>query len=138
MNRTSTIEWTFNESSKTIWRVVTDNQEYAWRSDLERIESSSPQEFTEYYRGGGATEFHIIAKEETKFYAFELSNKLFTGKWEGRFVSLAEQQTTMIFTESLDFKNPLIYLLSFFMLNLKKMQTTYMKDLENKLKAKTK
>lgn len=134
MNRKSTIEYTLRHNISTVWRVVIDNNNYAWRSDVMRIEILSPTDFIEYYKDGGQTEFKIVTKRQKSHYQFAMKNKIFTGKWVGEFIEVDENTTKLFFTEDINFKNPLFYILSFFMINLKTLQLAYMKDLEKELK----
>ncbi|MDH6365592.1 hypothetical protein M2139_002597 [Enterococcus sp. PF1-24] len=137
MNRTSTLEWNFEKNIATLWQIVTDNTDYTWRSDLKELISTSPNQFTEYYQDGGETHFTVSEKEAEKRYAFAMDNQFFQGKWLGEFVKIDENTTKLIFTEELHFKNPFIYVLSFFMIKLKKIQKNYMLDLEKRLAKET-
>lgn len=43
----------YNSNIKAVWNVVTNNKDYKWRSDIERIEVlNEGKEFIEYYKGG--------------------------------------------------------------------------------------
>jgi hypothetical protein len=86
--------------------------------------------FREHYTAGGTTDFVITQKQPDKIYTFEMSNQLFSGNWIGKFVEVTPKETLLIFTEEINFRYPWFYILSFFMMSLKKMQTTYMIDLE--------
>ena len=52
--RSSTITATFDTNIETIWNISTNNKDYFWRSDLERIEMIDELTFIEYSRGGFA------------------------------------------------------------------------------------
>jgi hypothetical protein len=135
MNRKSIIECKLKHGVSEVWRVVTDNRNYSWRSDIKSIKILSATSFTEQYKDGGQTEFTIISKEENRLYQFEMNNKLFSGRWVGEFFEMDDTSTKLVFTEYIYFKNPLFYMLSFFMVNLKKIQETYMKDLKKELES---
>ena len=58
--RMSQLTAEFASDIETVWDAVTDNSNYDWRSDLERIEvSEDGGSFTEYTKGGFSTHFTI-------------------------------------------------------------------------------
>lgn len=133
MKRNSTIQWKIPANVEKVWGIVTNNQDVDWRSDVEYLEIISEHVFVEHFKGGGQTTFTIIAKEVNQLYAFQMENKFFQGEWVGRFEKVSSQETWLNFSEEINIKNPIIYILSFFMLNLKKMQQTYMEDLQRRV-----
>lgn len=135
--RTSEITAYFNSDIKAVWKAVTNNSEYKWRSDVEKIEIlNDGQEFVEYYKNGGNTKFIITKKDEYKQYEFDMENKMFTGFWTGQFSETEKGGTKIVFTENILIKNPVIRFLSYFVMDLKKMQNTYILDLKNHLGEK--
>ncbi|MFQ7552017.1 MAG: SRPBCC family protein [Blautia marasmi] len=57
-------------SAEQVWKVVTDNKHYGWRSDLSRIEEMGDgKTFVEYTKSGFPTTFTI-----TKRYRFVSMN----------------------------------------------------------------
>lgn len=133
--KSSTITAEFSSEIETVWNIVTNNKEYHWRSDLEKIEISDDEKsFIEYTRDGFETKFIIINKIPFKQYEFKMENKKFTGHWSGLFGKNASGGTKIVFTENIRMKNPILKLLSYFFLNLKKMQETYIADLKKRLK----
>lgn len=133
MRRKSTLERNFNFNIAKVWEVVTDNSDYSWRTDLEKIEIKNQNNFIEIYKTGGKTEFEVIEKTEYKTYSFQMRNKFFYGGWNGEFIEINPDETKLIFTENLKFSNFFIYIVSFFAINLKKMQKDYFDDLERRL-----
>lgn len=133
MKRNSTIQWKIPANVEKVWEIVTNNQDVGWRSDVEHLEIISEQVFVEHFKGGGQTTFTIVAKEVNQLYAFQMENKFFQGEWVGRFKKVSSEETLLNFSEEIDIKNPIIYFLSFLMMNLKKMQRTYMEDLERRI-----
>lgn len=133
MNRISTIEWDMPHSIKRVWETVTDNKDFSWRSDLEKIEIKTETKFTEITKSGEKTEFEIIEKKPYEIYKFKMGNNFFQGDWTGKFIEITPESTKLIFTEELNIKNPIIWLLSFFMMKLHQIQKTYMEDLQEKL-----
>ena len=72
-------------SVSALWRVVTDNENSGWRSDLSRIEVLDERRFVEYTAKGYLTFFTITALEPCKRYAFDMENGNMKGRWEGFF-----------------------------------------------------
>ncbi|WP_265455527.1 hypothetical protein [Enterococcus sp. HY326] len=133
MKRSSKIEWVINCDVAKIWAVVTNNTDYRWRTDLKEIQTLSETEFIEVSSDGTQTAFRITKKVEHQEYCFAMNNKLFSGEWIGKFTPMPDGFTKLDFIEQIEIANPLIYILSFPMLNLKKFQRSYMTDLEKKL-----
>ena len=61
-------------SVSALWRVVTDNTDSGWRSDLSRIEVLDERRFVEYTTKGYPTHFTVTAFEPCKHYAFDMEN----------------------------------------------------------------
>ena len=67
-----------------VWDVVTDVRRYPdWRSDVERVEVPSAQEFWEYTRGGYVTKFTITKEETGRRWELAMENDNMTGHWVG-------------------------------------------------------
>lgn len=127
----STIEAVFNSDIKKVWDTVTDNKNFAWRSDLSKIEvSADGSKFYEYTNDGYKTEFVIKLKKLYERYEFDMNNKNMDGHWIGVFIKNGNG-TKIVFTEEVNVKNPVMNLLagSF----LKKQQSTYIADLRKAL-----
>lgn len=132
--RISEVTAYFNSNIKSVWNVVTNNSDYKWRSDIKKIEIlNSGKEFIEYTNSGNATRFIITKKIEYNEYEFNMENKMFTGFWNGHFSETETGGTKIIFKENILIKNPIINVLSYFLMDLKKMQNTYISDLKKKL-----
>lgn len=133
--KTSVLTAEFRSNLETVWNVVTNLSDTAWRSDLDHVEiQKNNSTFTEVSKGGVATRFTITEKEPFKRYAFTMQNRFFTGNWLGTFQSLENGGTKIVFEEKLQMRNPVLRLVSIFM-NLKKMQELYASDLRKKLGA---
>lgn len=132
--RISEITAYFNSNIESVWNVVTNNRDYKWRSDIERIEIlNDKKEFIEYTHSGNATKFIITKNNKYSEYGFNMENKMFTGFWNGYFSETETGGTKIIFKENIFIKNPIIKILSYFLMDLKKMQNTYILDLKRKL-----
>lgn len=137
MKRKSIYKQNLKYNVTEVFDAVTNNRETSWRSDLERTEIISEKEFREVFKNGNVTEFYVTKLESNTFYQFEMKNKFFEGTWDGCFKKIAEEETEIIFSEEIEIFNLGIYLLSFFILNLKKIQKQYVSDLVSYL-GKTK
>lgn len=127
----STITEIFQADIKTVWNKVTDNGDWTWRSDIERIEVlDGGVKFIEYTKDGFATTFTITRKEAYSQYEFDIENKNMTGHWKGLFQETANG-IRITFTEEIIPKNPVMKL--FVGGYLKKQQRRYVEDLKRAL-----
>ncbi len=116
---------------QTVWNIITNNNDYSWRSDLSKIEVISETKFIEYDKNNFETAF-IITKKEPYQYEFDIDNKNIKGHWIG---ILTEQnnQTILDFTEKIEVSNIVMKLMA--KGYLKKQQQKYINDLNKKLKT---
>ena len=91
---------------KTVWDIVTDNENFEWRSDLSKIEIIDENRFDEYTRDEFVTHFRITAKEPYREYRFDMENQNMRGHWSGIFES-CDDGTQITFTEQVQVKNPI-------------------------------
>ncbi len=132
--RKSNIIATFNANVSTVWDVVTNNEKYSWRSDLSKIEIlDDGNKFIEYTKDGFTTYFTITTKQEYERYEFDLENNNMKGHWIGIFTTTENGGTKIDFTEEIHIKNPLMEILSYIFMNLRKIQETYIMDLKKEL-----
>ncbi len=118
---------------KLVWEIVTDNVNYAWRSDLSKIEVLDETRFDEYTKNGFVTHFCITAKEPCREYRFDMENQNMRGRWKGIFEDCGGM-TRITFTEEVQAKNPVMNL--FLKGYLKKQQAAYMRDLQKAVAEK--
>ena len=130
--RVSKIEKELAYNIQVIWDVVTNNDDYIWRSDVKKIEKISNNKFVEYGKNY-QIEFEIITFNEPVLYEFKMKSNIYTGVWRGEFIEISSERTKMVFTEKINFNNIFLKLLSYLMLNLEKLQEKYFEDLKNKL-----
>lgn len=127
----STIISNFSSKLEDVWKVVTDNTVYTWRSDLRKIKISDDEKsFTEITKDGFETEFTITLKKPYERYEFNMKNKNMTGHWIGIF-SKDGSGTKIEFIEQVETTNPIMNL--FVKSYLKKQQATYVADLKKAL-----
>lgn len=126
----SNIKASFNSDIQKTWKTVTSLEEYAWRSDLSKIEVVNEKQFIEYTNDGYATTFTITATEPCKRWEFDMENENIKGHWIGIFTTNGEQ-TEIDFTEDVSAKK--IFMKPFVKSYLKKQQTQYISDLKKAL-----
>lgn len=132
--RKSNITAVFNADIETVWNIVTDNSNYSWRSDLSKIEQADDgKTFTEFAKEGFETTFTITVKEPCTHYEFDMNNNNFTGHWIGIFSKTENNGTKIDFAEEIRITIPVMEILSYLFMNLKKMQLTYIRDLKHTL-----
>lgn len=127
----SNIKATFQSDIQSVWEVVTSLENYAWRSDLGKIEVKNENQFIEYTKDGYATTFTVTKEEPYERWEFDMENDNMKGHWTGVFMQ-ENGQTEIDFTEDVTAKK--LFLKPFVKLYLKKQQSLYVKDLTKALK----
>ena len=127
----SSIKKQFSCDKNKLWDVITDNNNYSWRSDLSKIEIIDNTHFVEYTKNNFPTYFTITSKIKLEEYKFDIENKNLKGKWIGVFKELPNGTIELDFTEEIEGNNFIMKLLA--KLYLKSQQKRYMRDLEKEL-----
>ncbi len=127
----SNIKKEFNCGIEKLWDIITDNNKYAWRSDLSKIDITDDKHFIEYAKNNYPTYFTITSKEYLKEYKFDIENSNIKGKWIGLFKELPNGNVELDFTEEIETNNFIMKLLA--KSYLKSMQKRYMRDLEKEI-----
>lgn len=122
----SQIKAVFNRDVKKIWEIVTSLENYAWRSDLGKIEILNDRQFVEYTKSGYTTNFTITVKDPCKRYELDMENSNIKGHWTGLFTQKGNQ-TEVEFTESVTAKK--IFMKPLIKSYLKRQQSLYISDL---------
>ena len=130
----SEISAQFNSDIKRVWDVVTNSEDYSWRSDIKKIEILDHGDaFVEHGKNNIKTTFYITKKVKYDSYEFKMENKNIFGTWKGHFFTTENGGTKIVFTEEIFVKNPVMRILSHLFMNLSKMQAAYINDLRIKL-----
>ncbi len=127
----SNIKKEFSCDIEKLWRIITDNTKFSWRSDLSKIEIIDDEHFIEYTKNNYPTYFTITSKLHLKEYKFDIENTNIKGKWIGIFKKLDNGNVLLNFTEEIETNNIIIKLLA--KSYLKREQRRYIKDLEREL-----
>lgn len=126
----STIKATFHCDIENVWKIVTDLENYAWRSNLSRIEITGKNTFTEYTTDGFSTDFTVTANERFSRWEFDLENANISGHWTGVFIPNGNT-TNIEFTENVTAKK--FFMKPLLKTFLKKQQARYIEDLRRAL-----
>ena len=110
-----------------VWKIVTDVENYTWRSDLSKTEILNETQFVEITKEGYATTFTITVVEPHKRWEFDMENSNMKGHWTGVFVPKGEE-TEIDFTEDVTAKKLLMK--PFVKTYLKKQQAQFISDLK--------
>ena len=118
-------------SAEQVWKVITDNKNYNWRSDLSRIEEMGDgKTFVEYTKNGYPTTFTITRKVPFSRYEFDMENENMRGHWTG-LLRESGNGTEIDFTEEVEMKKPFMKFAA--NMYLKKQQKKYAEDLKKEL-----
>lgn len=114
-----------------LWDVVTSLEDYAWRSDLSRIEVTGKNNFIEYTTDGKATYYTVTAEEPYKKWEFTMENTDIKGTWVCTF-SEEDGRAAVKFTGNIRAKK--FYLNPLLKSYMKKHNKRYTQDLKKALK----
>lgn len=123
----SNIKATISCDIQMVWKIVTDVENYSWRSDLSRTEILDEKQFVEYTKDGYATTFTVTVEEPYKRWEFDMENGNMKGHWTGIFIPKGGE-TEVDFTEAVTAKK--FFMKPFVKLYLKKQQKLFVSDLE--------
>lgn len=126
----SNIKTVLSADISKVWDVVTDVENYSWRSDLSRMELLEKNQFVEYTKKGYPTTFTITASVPYERWEFDMENSNMKGHWIGIFKPKGEK-TEIEFTENVTVKK--IFLRPFIKRYLRRQQALFVADLEKAL-----
>lgn len=128
----SKIRATFQCDVQKTWDTVTSLKNYAWRSDLSKVEVLNEKQFIEHTKEGFKTTFTITASEPCKRWEFDMENDNIKGHWVGVF-SHNDEGTAIDFTEYVTAKK--FFMKPFVKGYLKKQQSAYIDDLKREVES---
>jgi len=128
----------YNISQKRLFDVVTNNKDYAYRSDIKDIvilnKEGKKQTWKEIKKNGQEIIFRTRKVIPHSYYEFEIVEANgFKGYWTGEFKSKGEDRSELIATEHIVIPNPFIRLLSYIFVDIGKQMETFQKDLSDKV-----
>lgn len=130
--RTKTKQCILNAPVDVVFAIVTNNQEWHYRSsldDLEIIRTQGDIEEWEETANGITIRFKTLEKRPHSFYSFEMDSKMFTGKWQASFEPMEGGKTLFTATEKIEYKNLFFRLVGYAFMDLNKFMTTYQEEL---------
>ena len=108
--KTSVITAYFPVGPEAVWRAVTDNEHFGWRSDLSAMSvSEDGDSFTELSSDGIRTQFKITCRQPCRRYELELRSRSMTGRRSGLFAAEGSG-TRVTFAERVWISNPFLRL----------------------------
>lgn len=135
--RTVSRQCIFPVTPEVLYSIVTDNEEWEYRSSLENlviIEKNGEYEtWDEITKDGAVIHFRTKDKKPHSFYSFEMDSKMFSGYWTATFQPVNNGETLFIATEYISVKNPFIKTLSYLFFDIGKLMDDYQNDLRSKI-----
>ncbi|BDD06913.1 SRPBCC family protein [Aureibacter tunicatorum] len=129
-----------NAPLERVWDTVTDIANQGdWRSDLEYVkvieDTNGKLIWEEKPCKGKSILFEEVEKVDCSTYRIKIIESSFNeGHWIGRF-SFNHNQTTFISRECIIIKNPMVRLMSYFIISVDKLVETYQQDLKEFLET---
>lgn len=130
--RTETKQCILNAPVDVVFAIVTNNQEWHYRSsldDLEIIRTQGDIEEWEETANGVTIRFKTLEKRPHSFYSFEMDSKMFAGEWQATFEPMEGDKTLFTATEKIEYKNLFYRLVGYAFMDLNKFMTTYQEEL---------
>lgn len=130
--RTETKQCILNAPVDAVFAIVTNNQEWHYRSsldDLEIIRTQGGIEEWEETANGATIRFKTLEKRPHSFYSFEMDSKMFTGEWQATFKPMEGGKTLFTAIEKIEYKNLFYRLVGYAFMDLNKFMTTYQEEL---------
>ena len=130
--RTETKQCILNAPVDAVFAIVTNNQEWHYRSSLDDLEIICTQgdlEEWEETTHGVTIRFKTLEKRPHSFYSFEMDSKMFTGEWQATFEPMEGGKTLFTATEKIEYKNLFYRLVGYAFMDLNKFMTTYQEEL---------
>jgi len=130
----------FDVSPEELFKVVTNNDDWKYRSDLESLNiidrKGDIEVWEETGKGGNVIRFTTREKVPYSLYSFDMESKMFSGYWTAEFEEADTGKTLFTATEYIRIRNPFIKSLSYLFFDIGKLMETYQTDLGNKLKTR--
>lgn len=130
--RTETKQCILNAPVDVVFDIVTNNQEWHYRSsldDLEIIRTQGDIEEWEETTNDVTIRFKTLEKRPHSFYSFEMDSKMFTGEFRATFEPMEGGKTLFTATEKIEYKNLFYRLVGYAFMDLNKFMTTYQEEL---------
>lgn len=127
----------FNVSPETLYNIVTNNDSWQYRTDLQNLiiveRNGDTEIWNEISKNGDTIRFKTKEKIPYSFYSFDMESKLFTGYWTGSFEPTENGGTLFTATEYIRVKNPFVKTLSYLFFDVRKLMQIYQDNLRIKV-----
>lgn len=80
--------------------------------------------------------FITVEKREPDYYAFKMEHQLFHGTWTAELEAISANRTLFTATENIRYKNPIIRLIAYALMDLDTAMQTYQDDLDKELRRR--
>lgn len=139
LHRVETYTSTYNSSPKDVYEALVDNTNWQHRRGLKGLILKSREgdieTWDEVQKNGQVISFKTIEKRPYSYYSIKMSGPIFEGVWFAELIEVDSQTTELRATENIKIKHPIIRLLSYLFLDLKKQMISFQNDLQDKLSA---
>ncbi|MDH6533879.1 hypothetical protein D0T51_02600 [Parabacteroides sp. 52] len=130
----------FSSCPEKVYKLVTNNEEYAYRSDVQEVRilerKGDFEVWEEVALRGNVMLFRTKEKIPYTFYSLSMEGNLFTGYWTATFKETEEGGTLFTATEYIRIKNPYLKVLSYPFFDIGKFMESYQDDLRSQLGEK--
>ena len=136
--RIETRETVYEVSPKEVFDIVTNNNDWKYRSDLKNLKiveiNNNVEEWEEISKDDNIIRFKTREKRPYSYYSFDMESKVMKGFWTAEFKELENNNTLFIATEYIEMKNPFLRVLSYLFFDIGKYMETYQEDLGKRIK----
>ncbi len=127
----------FKASPDIVYSVVTNNEDWNYRTDLRELQIIAKEGDIEIWdeiaKNGNVIRFTTREKIPYSFYSFDMESNLFTGYWTANFIPTDSGDTAFIATEYLRIKNPFIKVFFYLFFDVGKFMEIYQTNLRLKI-----
>lgn len=139
--RVVTCETIYNAPPEIVYDIVTDNENWTYRSELENLEiterSGEKEVWIETTRDGAVTTFRTLEKKPCSFYSFSMENKMFRGYWTADFIPEDRDKTLFRAEEHISVKNSFVKAVSYVFFDIRRLMEQYQENLRFEIERKT-
>ena len=138
--RTATRTASLPAAREHVFQAVTRIADQSWRPSVSSVRvlksDDGQEEWIEVSKEGHELSFKTTSKVEPELFEIEFSGSpSIRGRWSGRFIEQAENETLVEFTETVTAGSLPSKVLGYLFFNLDATLDTYINDLKNKLES---
>lgn len=129
----------YNVSPEIVFKIVTDNINWEYRSDLKDLKIISTEGdkyvWDEYSKEGQIIRFSTIEMLPSSFYSFSMESKLFYGYWTSTYEATEDGKTIYTATEHISMRNPFTRVLNYLFFDIGKYMEINQNDIRKKIEG---